>query len=256
MRVTEQSARSGLQRAGVATPGAIASPRPLAAPLRNHMERAFHHDFSGVRVHADRDAANQAAALDAAAFTRGNDIFLGAQTNHETVPLLAHELAHVAQQANPRKSSPAAVEAEADRAATAATRGERVRLRHGARSDVPHCRRVRVGSRNFEVGDVNVNAAAQGDILNERALMPGPDQAFLIVSNRQLGYDVARTTPDDPFRWEKLRDIVDNGHVNIVGADMTTTFRVKEVTGQTERIVDRNLITFRAGGITLPRLSV
>jgi len=65
-------------------------------------EPRFGHDFSHVRVHADGHAASAARALDARAFTVGNDIvfdageYAPATTAGRT--LLAHELAHIVQQ--------------------------------------------------------------------------------------------------------------------------------------------------------------
>jgi Domain of unknown function (DUF4157) len=60
------------------------------------------HDFSRVRVHADGEAASQAAALFARAFTIGDDVFFGAgeyrPQTREGRHLLAHELTHVVQQ--------------------------------------------------------------------------------------------------------------------------------------------------------------
>jgi hypothetical protein len=65
------------------------------------MEPRFGHDFSNVRIHADREAENRAASLGSRAFTLGNHISFGA---NEFVPhtrsgrtLIAHELAHVLQ---------------------------------------------------------------------------------------------------------------------------------------------------------------
>jgi hypothetical protein len=67
------------------------------------METRFGHDFSRVRVHTDEQAAASARAVNAAAFTVGQDIVFG---NGQFAPeteggrgLLAHELAHVIQQA-------------------------------------------------------------------------------------------------------------------------------------------------------------
>jgi hypothetical protein len=63
------------------------------------MEVAFGHDFSAVRVHRDGDAARRGAR----ALTLGNDIILAPGTHAPGTPegrhLLAHELAHVVQQA-------------------------------------------------------------------------------------------------------------------------------------------------------------
>lgn len=72
---------------------------------RDYLEPRFGRDFSSVRVHADAQAAATARAVHADAFTVGRDIVFGAgrfapDTNRGR-RLLAHELAHVVQQAAP-----------------------------------------------------------------------------------------------------------------------------------------------------------
>ena len=73
----------------------------LEAPVRQRMESSFGTDFSDVRVHAGGSAAASAKAVDAHAYTVGNEIVLGdghtpGSTDHERT--LAHELTHVVQQ--------------------------------------------------------------------------------------------------------------------------------------------------------------
>lgn len=69
---------------------------------RRFFEPWFGHDFSRVRVHADRPAAESAQALDARAYTLGTDIVFGAGAYEPATKagreLLAHELTHVVQQ--------------------------------------------------------------------------------------------------------------------------------------------------------------
>jgi hypothetical protein len=77
--------------------------RPLDANTRTFMERRFGHDFSQVRVHTDEKAAESAGAVGALAYTVGRDVVFGARQyapeTREGRRLLAHELAHVVQQA-------------------------------------------------------------------------------------------------------------------------------------------------------------
>jgi len=108
-----------LQRAtnaGVASPAASGSAeappivhevlhsqgRPLDAGTRSFMEPRFGHDFSGVRVHSDSRAAESARAVNALAYTVGNNVVFGAGQyapgREGGQRLLAHELAHVVQQ--------------------------------------------------------------------------------------------------------------------------------------------------------------
>jgi hypothetical protein len=75
---------------------------PLPDGTRTYFEARFSTDFRAVRVHDD-DAADQAArSIGAIAFTRGNDIWFSAgaydPVTDEGRRLLAHELAHIAQQ--------------------------------------------------------------------------------------------------------------------------------------------------------------
>lgn len=76
--------------------------RPLPEGLRAALERAFGGvDFSGVRLHADGAAARAAEAINARAFTVGQDVYFGAGeldvASGEGRHLLAHELTHVVQ---------------------------------------------------------------------------------------------------------------------------------------------------------------
>jgi hypothetical protein len=77
--------------------------QPLDPSTREFMGSRFGRDFNQVRVHTDPRAAESADALDAAAYTVGQDLVFGVrQYQPETTlgkRLLAHELAHVVQQA-------------------------------------------------------------------------------------------------------------------------------------------------------------
>jgi Domain of unknown function (DUF4157) len=98
----------------------------LDAGMRGRMGAAFGHDFSQVRVHTNGSAARLSRELNARAFTIGTDIAFGAgEYRPGTVMgdmLIAHELAHVTQQAGGNvQSAPSgedrSLEAEADLAA-------------------------------------------------------------------------------------------------------------------------------------------
>ena len=74
---------------------------PLDAGIRQQMESSFGADFSDVRVHAGGEAAASARAVDAHAYTVGNEVVLGAgqepgSPSHGRT--MAHELTHVLQQ--------------------------------------------------------------------------------------------------------------------------------------------------------------
>jgi hypothetical protein len=96
-------------RARSSTP--IASPpvlrssgQPLGEATRAQMEDRLTFDFSGVRVHADAEAAHSARAVGARAYTIGSDVVFGAgeyaPRSREGQRLIAHELTHVRQQAS------------------------------------------------------------------------------------------------------------------------------------------------------------
>jgi hypothetical protein len=80
--------------------------QPLDAQARAFFEHRFGHDFSGVRVHTDAQAARSAQAVQASAYTVGRDVVFGAgQYAVGTCAgnrLLAHELAHTLQQGSER----------------------------------------------------------------------------------------------------------------------------------------------------------
>jgi hypothetical protein len=80
----------------------------LPVSTRSLMESRFGRDFSSVRVHSDAQADVLARGINARAFTLDNDIFFAtSQFEPRSVDgqrLLAHELAHVVQQANGRVS--------------------------------------------------------------------------------------------------------------------------------------------------------
>ncbi len=82
--------------------GMQSSGQPLDTDTRAFMEPRFGHDFSRVRVHTSEKAAESARAVDAQAYTVGNNVvFESGKFAPRTLgglKLLAHELAHVVQQ--------------------------------------------------------------------------------------------------------------------------------------------------------------
>ena len=135
---TERVESSDLGR-GIAPPivhEVLRSPgQPLDPAARAFMESRFGHDFGKVRVHTDSIAARSADAVEAHAYTVGSDVVFGSgrytPTGRDGQRLLAHELAHVAQQrdggmvgaAIPIGTPGSRHEREADRAAHQLVRG-------------------------------------------------------------------------------------------------------------------------------------
>jgi len=112
------------------------SGEPLPEPVRRDMEARLGADLRRVRVHTDAVAQRAAAAVQARAFTVGEDVFFAAGAfqpdSSGGSELLAHELAHVVQghrghlpaTSGPHITAPGdAVEREADAMAHDAMRG-------------------------------------------------------------------------------------------------------------------------------------
>lgn len=78
------------------------SGQPLDGTTRALVESRFGYDFSQVRVHANEQAAKSARAVNALAYTVGNDVFFAdsqyAANTSAGHRLIAHELTHVIQQ--------------------------------------------------------------------------------------------------------------------------------------------------------------
>jgi len=76
--------------------------QPLDSATRSFMEPRFGADFSNVRVHTDPRAAESAKAVNALAYTVGNNVVFGhgrfSPQTQAGQKLMAHELAHTVQQ--------------------------------------------------------------------------------------------------------------------------------------------------------------
>jgi Domain of unknown function (DUF4157) len=108
----QEAERAADQVMRMAAPGPIAPSsadsvahgpgQPLDMPTRAFIETRFGHDFSHVRVHSGREAAEAAGRMSARAYTVGGHIVFGdgeyAPASAEGRRLLAHELTHVVQQ--------------------------------------------------------------------------------------------------------------------------------------------------------------
>ncbi|WP_322061173.1 eCIS core domain-containing protein [Paraburkholderia sp. J63] len=110
---------------------------PLDASSRAQMEARFGERFEDVRVHRGAGARALTGAMNAFAVTGGTDIYFAddgyAPGTRRAHAILAHELAHVAQQRHAAMDTPeAALEAEAAHASSAVGAGHDVRIRHGS----------------------------------------------------------------------------------------------------------------------------
>lgn len=152
-QVLQRKSNGGPQPSGIPpiVNSALSSPgRPLDTSTRSSMESRFGQDFSSVRIHDDAVAAESARAVNARAYTIGQDIaFASGQYephSHEGSHLLAHELAHTVQQRGLQRagngvsmshdSEYTRLEGEADAAAAAVTRGTTPALTRNASQPV------------------------------------------------------------------------------------------------------------------------
>lgn len=146
-RASGDAGRERAERTGERLPAGVetlllrSQGRAMEPEVRAWMESCFGHDFSRVRVHTDRDAADAAREMDAHALARGEHVYfargLYRPSTHEGRRLLAHELTHTLQQPpdSPRPVvqrrgaggiATGLLEAEAETAARRVAAGERV----------------------------------------------------------------------------------------------------------------------------------
>ncbi|WP_437275944.1 DUF4157 domain-containing protein [Sorangium sp. So ce375] len=194
----------------------LGSGAPLPVAVAQRFSAAYGHDLSAVRVHADSGLAAQVGAR---AFTTGRDVvFAPGEYRPGTGDgdrLIAHELAHVVQQAGGAGAvqgagvSEDAYEAEADRAADVAVRGGAVsRLSPVAGGRVQHDLKDRV------VGAVRGAGQVIGDVAEA-----GRD--VLVEQFWKLVRAIAPTAEPylrDPGRlWEDIKAAVGRGIDALVG---------------------------------------
>lgn len=102
--------------------------QPLDLATRDFFEPRFGHDLSQVCVHTDAKAAKSAWAVNALAYTAGNNIVFGARQFAPRTPegrtLFAHELTHVVQQRHVTSQSrlPAQINQSSDSAEVEASK--------------------------------------------------------------------------------------------------------------------------------------
>ncbi|MGH9765829.1 MAG: DUF4157 domain-containing protein [Blastocatellia bacterium] len=182
--------------------------QPLAQQTRAEMERSFDADFSDVRVHQDSSAQAAADSLNATAFARGDDIYLGAESPAPESPagreLIAHELAHVAQQRRATElraevSQPGdRFEQAADRAARQALQGQAAESVVGGATPAIH--------RREKQGKPGTRAEAEDALRRyfEREMNAQGRKKDLQVT-QQVKDAVQILFSEDPFGWLKIQ---------------------------------------------------
>ena len=103
LQMKGDGASSGHTGAPVSVNEVLRSPgQPLDAATRAFMEPRFGMDFSHIRTHSDRAAAESARQVNARAYTVGNQVVFGDRQfstgDEDRSRLLAHELVHTVQQ--------------------------------------------------------------------------------------------------------------------------------------------------------------
>ena len=166
--------------------------QPLDSATRSAMEPKFGFDFSRVRLHTDGRAAESARAVGAKAFTAGSHIaFAQGQYAPGTSGgqrLMAHELAHVVQQASgpvPGRplgggisvSDPAdPFEERARNAASSLTEGHKSTTRDGTGLPSGPMPGSSISLQRDTAGDVGAVAGVAGGVLALAALVVGLEQ--------------------------------------------------------------------------------
>jgi hypothetical protein len=189
-----KEAASGSARPGADTTALSARlgpGRPLEGAARTRMEGAFGQTFGGVRLHDDARAAGLARDLGAHAFTLGEHVAFGQGNYRPGTPvgdaLLAHELAHVAQQSG-GGGIPTAIAADipqadatAERQADQAAAGAIASLYAPALAPRPRPARLHTGLRLARCGSSAPKGAAAKPEKSEAA-----PTALTAEANREL----------------------------------------------------------------------
>jgi len=202
---------------------------PLDRATLAFFEPRLARDLSRVRTHVGSQASESARCVNAVAYTAGNDIVFrdGAYSPNTTQGrrLLAHELAHTLQQA---ELSPQRLQ-----------RTQQVTLTLKGRP-----------SMTVVIGELRFTKDAIEDVLKSGALLPSADQAHVGFKGDQLGYDPNYTNPTDPYRWNKLKEIVDSDQkIQVRKVEPLGQIKVLFISPQGRTVMDDNL---RSLGLTLP----
>lgn len=156
----------------------------LPAPVREPLESQFDADFSHVRVHDDRPAAEAANAMGARAFTIGRHIAFNAGEYKPASAtgrrLLAHELTHVVQQGGAGAGRAALVrdaaqERAADAAAERASHGLAVQAEAVSASRGP---RIQADDKKPEAPQQPAAQAQQAASTTVTIVLRAPDDAY------------------------------------------------------------------------------
>jgi hypothetical protein len=220
----------------------------LDADLRTEMEEHLGVSLGHVRVHTDARAAASADDVEAHAYTVGEHVVFGHGefSPHDAAGrhLLAHELTHVRQQtaAPPQPTARRDILRRDDK-----KKGKKT----PAKAKGPDLSK-------WTFGEAVLKGKAVEDLLKSQSIFKSDDNTHLAVTtDGKLGYDPTYTTPADPFRWQKLKDVVDSKEKIVIDrVGFTDTFKVKHFDGTKTTILEHTLASAAAEGITLPTESL
>jgi hypothetical protein len=210
--------------------------QPLQESTRSLMEPRFGHDFSGVRVHTDARAAESADAVNAHAYTVGQDVVFAPGKYQPSTEsgnaLIAHELSHVLQQESvsgqPAKaiSDPAdSSEREADAVAGGVLRNEPVAVNQAPSAAM---QTLNVEEGLAVAGGVAAGAAVLGGIGLGIAALAGAFDKSIFTDDELKAYltTLAKTGKIEDHRDSdnKARDIVRRWDKKESGYDINAGF--------------------------------
>ncbi len=193
---------------------------------RQGFESAFHFDFSNVRVHSGDAANRMARSVDAEAYTMGRDIVFGTgRFRPDTATgrgLLAHELAHVAQQNHdvagaatqtPVVSRPGdALEREAHAVADGSRSSQSVTRASGGQ---PMLNRVALGNNDYgkwDIVETPMSAAKAGDVYNHKIAITFVPEAKKVNSS-EIAFVQSAKVVDAKKKWALPAAQIQSGRV-------------------------------------------
>ena len=176
---------------------------PLDEHSRTFFEPRFGHDFGKVRVHTDARAADSADTLLADAYTAGDHIVFGAgqyaPASSKGRALLAHELAHVAQQAVPQSLS---VSLRVSRPGSVAEQAAETSAQRLALGLPPACQ---------PISEPGVIHRAIKEDLREAIAGWGTDEEAIYARLRIAGDEEKNAVLGDPVLMQELQDDLSRG---------------------------------------------
>lgn len=228
--------------------------QPLPTQVRARMEPAFGTSFADVQLHDDATGSRLSDDFNARAFTVGRHVAFGAgEFQPGTLggdALIAHELAHVAQQGTDSTIAPAAraaqstgpLEADADRSATAFVKQGWLGAREAVRDVAPRLKTGLTLSRcskstpsvaqgkDLHAGTSLPDAAAQSDVqreLHPGAASSGPALAAWDALSTAPGTAAQKAARKADLKAKVTQAMLDNLNANMPSIhDVSSTARV------------------------------